>query len=122
MKNIVKNLDGETLFVLTFVIIAICIFPPYRKTFENLKNKEEEAKTKITERSTYSKMMDDIDNLRAVQKSRYEKPIVDTLITRFGNHPGSTSYDTTYKISFETKYVSKANKLKSVLQKTYAKQ
>jgi hypothetical protein len=45
--------------------------------------------------------------------------VLDTVITRFGTHPGSLAYDTSYTISyvFETNDVVLANEIKKVLQK-----
>lgn len=53
-------------------------------------------------------------------EKREEVVMLDTLITHFGHHPGYLEYDTTYIVSYKTKSVSTANKLKDMLREARA--
>jgi len=77
-----------------------------------------ERKTKSTESPTaFSRAQDYIDSL----EKREEVILLDTIITHFGHRPGYLEHDTVYKLSYQTKNVLEANKLKQTLQKTNAK-
>lgn len=103
-----------------FFVLVIFGFLAYVVVNESLKTntpKENEPTDNIWSKSPLSKLEDYVDSL----KQKQEKVLLDTFITHFGHRPGYLEYDTTYIVSYETKYINKANKVYQAAKKVLGK-